>query len=125
MKNKTIVLLIIILVSSIGDVCQYNEDCPLDKLCDRLNRRCINPCNEDSCGDNAECYAENHGARCKCPLGYQGNPQVACDGSSIENPCEPNPCGIDAMCEIDNGDPICFCPKGMTGNPFEHCSEYL
>lgn len=107
-------------VSSIGDVCQYNEDCPPNKLCDRLNRRCINPCFEDSCGSNAECFTEDHTAKCRCLPGYEGNPQVACEGSG-PNPCVPNPCGLEAMCEVDNGDPICFCPKGMTGNPFEHC----
>lgn len=47
-------------------VCQYNEDCPPNKLCDRLNRRCINPCFEDSCGDNAECVPKNHEATCIC-----------------------------------------------------------
>lgn len=47
-------------------VCQYNEDCPPFKLCDRLNRRCISPCFEDSCGDNAECVPKNHEATCIC-----------------------------------------------------------
>lgn len=47
-------------------VCQYNEDCPPNKLCDRLNRRCMNPCFEDSCGENAECIPKNHGATCVC-----------------------------------------------------------
>lgn len=108
-------------VTSAGDVCQYNDDCPPNKLCDRLNRRCINPCLHDSCGDNAECYAEDHTARCRCPPGTEGNPQVACQAITGRNPCVPNPCGLDALCEVDNGDPICFCPKGMTGNPFEHC----
>lgn len=59
-------------------VCQYNEDCPPDKLCDRLNRICINPCFEDSCGDNAQCIPVNHGIDCSCIPGHQGNPYIEC-----------------------------------------------
>lgn len=59
-------------------VCQYNEDCPPELLCDRLNRICISPCEEDSCGDNAECLPANHGIECKCYAGYTGNPYSSC-----------------------------------------------
>lgn len=59
-------------------VCQYNEDCPPELLCDRLNRVCMNPCNEDSCGENAECIPANHGIECKCYAGFTGNPFVEC-----------------------------------------------
>lgn len=69
--------------SLVGDsrrpVCQYNEDCPPDKLCDRLNRVCINPCSEDSCGDNAECVPTNHGISCSCLPGHQGNAYIECE----------------------------------------------
>jgi len=64
--------------SNLQPVCQYNEDCPPEKLCDRLNRLCINPCNEDSCGENAECVPDNHQIECKCLPGYFGNPYVEC-----------------------------------------------
>lgn len=60
-------------------ICQYNEDCPPDKLCDRLNRVCINPCFEDSCGDNAQCMPENHAVKCICLPGYSGNPYTQCE----------------------------------------------
>lgn len=60
-------------------VCQYNEDCPPDKLCDRLNRVCINPCFEDSCGNNAHCRPTNHGIECSCLPGHQGNPYTECE----------------------------------------------
>lgn len=106
------------------NICQYNEDCPSSKYCDRLNRKCIDPCLENDCGVNANCYPENHQAQCKCLPGFQGNPEVGCTLTTT-NPCVPNPCGLDAMCENDNGNPICFCPKGLTGNPFEQCSKFL
>lgn len=59
-------------------ICHYNEDCPPHKLCDRLNRVCINPCLEDYCGDNAQCLVENHVIDCHCLDGYLGNPYVEC-----------------------------------------------
>lgn len=111
------------LVSEGKNICHYNEDCPPNKYCDRLNRQCINPCLELSCGENAKCYTDNHKAQCKCLSGYDGRPDIGCKKIST-NPCIPNPCGLDAMCENDNGNPICFCPKGLTGNPFEECSMY-
>lgn len=71
------------LVRSYKPICQYNEDCPPDKLCDRLNRVCINPCAEDSCGENAECYPVNHGTECRCLPGHQGNPYITCASGKL------------------------------------------
>lgn len=59
-------------------VCQYNEDCPPDKLCDRLNRICLNPCSLESCGENAVCYPNNHKAECHCLSGSVGNAYLSC-----------------------------------------------
>lgn len=75
---------LIILVHNYQPVCQYNEDCPPDKLCDRLNRICISPCFEDSCGDNAHCLPENHEPVCECDGGYLGNPYVSCARGKIK-----------------------------------------
>lgn len=65
------------------DVCQYNEDCPPNKLCDRLNRRCMNPCFEDSCGENADCIPKDHEPDCQCKPGYVGNPYISCSRGKI------------------------------------------
>uniref|UniRef100_A0A336MK52 CSON000396 protein n=1 Tax=Culicoides sonorensis TaxID=179676 RepID=A0A336MK52_CULSO len=112
-------------------VCQYNEDCPPEKLCDRLNRRCINPCMEDSCGLNAECYPANHVAQCRCLPGYTGNAYVECQTSigcrsdsecsqyeacingQCGSPCE---CGINSHCDVVNHRAICKCPPGYQGD---------
>lgn len=75
MNNVTNILF---LVMDSHSVCQYNEDCPPELLCDRLNRVCINPCSADKCGDNAECVPSNHGIECKCYAGYTGNPFLEC-----------------------------------------------
>lgn len=119
------------------NVCQYNEDCPPEKLCDRLNRRCINPCMEDSCGDNAECYPVEHVAQCRCLPEHIGNPYTACSSfigcrsdsecSSYEacingqcgSPCE---CGINAHCDVVNHRAVCKCPPGYQGDARIACN---
>lgn len=117
-------------------ICQYNEDCPPNKLCDRLNRICINPCFEDSCGENAECLPKDHGVECRCLPSYQGNPYVLCDqvfGCRSDNECpsseacingqcgSPCRCGAYAICEVLNHKPTCQCPPGYRGNPATGC----
>lgn len=119
------------------NVCQYNEDCPPDKLCDRLNRRCINPCLVDSCGENADCVPRNHGIDCKCFPGFVGNAYVEClqiqgcrsDGecpsseACINGKCSsPCRCGHYANCEVFNHRPTCKCPPGYVGNAETGCS---
>ena len=121
-------------------ICQYNEDCPPNKLCDRLNRRCINPCSDDSCGENAECHPVNHGIECRCISGYTGNANIECsrvqgcrsdsECSSTEgcvnghcgSPCE---CGSYALCEVKNHRATCKCPPGYTGDARLGCSPQL
>lgn len=119
-------------------VCQYNEDCPPNKLCDRLNRRCINPCLDDNaeCGDNAECITQNHQMECQCLPGFIGNPFIqctqlkgcrsdgecpsseACINAKCSSPCE---CGPYAICEVFNHKAICKCPPGYIPNSFDGC----
>lgn len=117
-------------------VCQYNEDCPPNKLCDRLNRICINPCLEDSCGENAECLPKNHGVDCRCLPGFEGNPYVEClgiQGCRSDGECQsheaclngqcisPCKCGINAICEVNNHQPTCKCAPGYKGNALIQC----
>jgi hypothetical protein len=119
-------------------VCQYNEDCPPNKLCDRLNRRCINVCSTDSCGDNADCFAVNHEMQCQCIAGFVGNPYITClkiagcradsDCNSYEacingkctSPCQ---CGLNALCDVNNHKAVCKCPPGYTGDANTGCQS--
>lgn len=117
-------------------ICQYNEDCPPTKLCDRLNRRCINPCLVDSCGLNAECAPSNHGIECRCVNGFVGNPYVECShlqGCRSDSECSsseacvngqcgsPCKCGANALCDVEDHEPICLCPNGYTGDAVIGC----
>lgn len=127
---------IVFTVADYKPVCQYNEDCPPNKLCDRLNRICINPCFEDSCGDNAECLPKDHGTECRCLPGHAGNPFISCEkvygcrqdedcGSNeacINGQCSsPCQCGINAICEVIYHRATCKCPPGYEGNPAVVC----
>lgn len=78
MYVSKILIKIVILVIPTGSVCQYNEDCPPELICDRLNRVCMNPCGMNDCGENAECIPFNHGIQCKCSAGFTGNPFLEC-----------------------------------------------
>lgn len=51
--------------------CENDDQCANDKRC--YNGQCVNPCILDNlCALNAECYADNHRAMCRCPVGYVG-----------------------------------------------------
>ncbi|VEN46223.1 unnamed protein product [Callosobruchus maculatus] len=117
-------------------ICQYNEDCPPNKLCDRLNRICINPCFEDSCGENAECIPKDHGIDCRCLPGHQGNPFVEClsvQGCRSDAECASNEaclngecaspcrCGTNAICEVNRHVATCKCPPGYQGDAHVSC----
>ncbi|XP_028157244.1 uncharacterized protein LOC114350564 isoform X7 [Ostrinia furnacalis] len=117
-------------------VCQYNEDCPPELLCDRLNRVCINPCTMNKCGDNAECIPAKHGIECKCYAGYTGNPFLECyqvQGCRTDNECanseacingkcgSPCRCGANAICDVLNHRATCKCLPGYNGNPTLGC----
>ncbi|XP_037295454.1 uncharacterized protein LOC119189544 isoform X2 [Manduca sexta] len=117
-------------------VCQYNEDCPPELLCDTLNRVCISPCAVNKCGENAECVPFNHDSQCRCPAGFTGNAFLEChqvQGCRSDNECanseacingkcgSPCKCGINAICDVLNHRASCKCLAGYTGNPLIGC----
>lgn len=97
--------------------CVYNIDCPPTQLCNRLTHTCYNVCDEDSCGENAVCIAEDHRAVCQCPPGTRPNPvaEVEC---SITESCSPNPCHPSAICQTVASGHLCKCPANQVGDPF-------
>lgn len=99
--------------------CVYNIDCPPTQLCERLSHTCHDVCDEDSCGKNAVCIAEDHKAVCQCPPGYKGSPiaEVECVPTDT---CSPNPCHSSAVCESSTSGPHCRCPPGLVGDPFTY-----
>lgn len=51
--------------------CLSNSDCPSERECDLVSRKCVSPCY--ICGPRAICTAANHAAICLCPPRYTGN----------------------------------------------------
>lgn len=122
-------------------ICQYNDDCPPNRFCDRLSRVCINPCSDDMCGENAECTVENHEPQCRCSDNYYGNPFVICLRAETKTICNKNDdcissqvcangqciapicnCGLNSECFVTNHKVECKCPKGFTGDPLVACN---
>lgn len=114
--------------------CRSDEQCAPTEAC--VNRQCIEPCVYTQCGAFAVCRSDyGHKARCYCPDGYNGNPQIeckrpectrntdcgfnlACQNEHCEDPCD---CGIGAQCRVDNHLAQCRCPPGYSGNPKIRC----
>jgi hypothetical protein len=97
--------------------CVYNIDCPPSQLCNRLTHTCYDVCDEESCGTNAVCIAENHKAICQCPPGYSPNPLAEVECVPVEV-CNPNPCHGSAICEATGFGHTCKCPPNTIGDPF-------
>lgn len=98
--------------------CVYNIDCPPYQLCNRLTHTCYDVCEEDSCGDNAVCIAEDHRAICQCPAGFKPNPLPEIECVAKEE-CVPNPCHPSAICEATpSSGHSCHCPPNQVGDPF-------
>ena len=102
----------------------------------------MNPCTstQTPCGRGAECRVDFHQARCVCPVGLQGNPQVACisvecqvdqdcrDDQACEflsqtcvPVCKQDTCTQDATCTPANHQPQCTCNPGARGSGFVVC----
>lgn len=113
------------LISCITGVCQYNEDCPDDEACDRLNRVCRPVCDSESCGDSALCKGQRHQPVCSCPQGARGNPYIECHREVLQQPPQPE-CRVDADCPSQLA---CFsehcespCAKSNVCTPEQTCS---
>jgi len=111
--------------------CKSDDECLIKEAC--YNRECIDPCQFENCGINAECSVRNHKATCKCRPGYKGNPYercrqyeclsdpecadyLACRNEKCVDPCDD--CSINADCTARNHRAICECRIGYTGNPY-------
>jgi hypothetical protein len=118
--------------------CVLDTDCNDDQVCH--NNECINPCLVFSqCHVSAECYAEQHTAKCRCPPGLIGNPleqcrlvechvnsdcddDKACIREKCYNPClTDNPCAPTAECQVSRHTAGCYCPVGFLGDPYVEC----
>lgn len=117
--------------------CTVNSDCEDDKAC--YEGVCANPCLvSNPCAVNAECYAQKHRARCRCPSGLLGDgytqcliigcransncpPNRACINDQCLDPCLNSPCAPTAECVSLDYQALCRCPAGTFGEPSVRC----
>lgn len=130
-------------------VCHYNEDCPDDQACDRLNRICRLVCDSESCAETAYCRAINHQPKCYCPPGTTGIPDVDCSPISTQVECTSDddcphpfgcmnnlckdPCSLSDMCAQDQDcrvldthplrTMICECPSDTYTDSNGRCQK--
>jgi hypothetical protein len=99
--------------------CFLNSDCPASEAC--VVNKCVNPCNEQTCGINANCQVENHFAMCSCLTKYFGDPYTQCSMIPHRNvtrdPCTPSPCGPQDICVSYDGK-IATCNQKCVENDY-------
>lgn len=90
--------------------CRSNKNCPANEAC--INGKCQNPCEQtEVCGPNAVCSCDNHSVTCKCPPGFEGNPEQGCIRS--QSPCETTrDCPVSHMCIANKCSMPCVDDKG-------------
>ena len=100
--------------------CTINADCPSTLNCREY--KCTDPC-VGICGQNAECFVQNHNVICKCLTGYIGDPFTLCTKKPEipRNPCIPNPCGRNAISKPSGNRCLCECEREYFGDPFTGC----
>lgn len=135
------------LIACVRGICQYNEDCPDDEACDRLNRVCRKVCDIDSCAQNAICEGRKHQPVCVCGPGLLGNPYIECSrqfdqpectsdsncpntltcvNRRCENPCARSDiCDSQQTCTVLDTAPIrtimCKCPPDTISDAQGNC----
>ena len=62
--------------SAIKPECVVDPDCASHLAC--IREKCVNPCQSQTCGTNAECTVSNHRPLCVCIRGYEGDPYTIC-----------------------------------------------
>ncbi|XP_047739044.1 uncharacterized protein LOC108675679 isoform X2 [Hyalella azteca] len=112
--------------------CRSNSDCPPNHGC--VNEQCADPCLNNPCVPTAECVSLDHTAKCRCPAGTAGDPnieclpiqhplcsvdsecplQLACINEECKNPCHHfEPCHDTANCRVIDTEPMrtmsCMC----------------
>lgn len=101
--------------------CLNSNECDLSKSCSN-NFRCENPCQQNVCGQNAECRVVSHNPICTCIDGYTGSAFDRCvrimnDTIVPKNPCEYSNCGPYSECRVIGDFAACTCKQNMIGTP--------
>ncbi|XP_041469712.1 nidogen-1-like [Lytechinus variegatus] len=71
-------------------------------------------CENNNCGENAECFVQGDSFTCQCRSGFTGNGYTCVE----EDPCANNQCDRNADCSPAAGGYSCFCRSGYEGNGY-------
>lgn len=122
--------------------CELHADCADDHVCEQGACRPACAAQPAPCAPNADCFARNHAASCRCPpalplgdplvycqkIKVIGEPECRMDGDcpsgraclrdQCREPCaELRPCAGSARCSVSDSTPfrtlICRCPEGF------------
>lgn len=125
--------------------CILSSECSTDKAC--VNQKCVSPCLNSPCGQNADCRVRNHSPICSCNKDFTGDAFTKCfllprelkyillqrqslikilyklatpveiQREDIRDPCSPSPCGPNSECRNKNGLASCSCLPTFIGQP--------
>lgn len=103
--------------------CVVNSECSSFESCH--NKKCVNPCQENTCGVDAKCEVINHSPICACTAGKTGDPFRGCydiieppPPKNIQtDPCYPSPCGPNSQCKATGEHYVCQCLQDFIGTP--------
>ncbi|KAK0077732.1 hypothetical protein PV325_003506, partial [Microctonus aethiopoides] len=109
--------------------CVKNDDCEEFEWCDPFMKKCASACEVFACGNEAECYAENHKGNCRCLDGYSGDPDIRChkncaddnecedfekcQGNNCVPVCQKDTCKPHGSCDSDKHQANCICDQGF------------
>lgn len=94
------------------------------------------PCQNNPCGQYAQCTRNGNTFACNCLPSFLGDPPFcrpeclanddcpalqACVNRKCQDPCQ-NVCGDGARCTVISHRASCTCPDGLDGDPFIKCS---
>ena len=84
--------------------CVSNTDCAGERTC--VRNKCVDVCSlPNVCGQNTNCRATNHIARCFCLPGFTGDPQLGCTQLQLCTVEEQCPSGM--LCSFGICSPPC------------------
>lgn len=99
-----------------------------------FKQQCVNPCELNLCGLNAECRVKRHSPICQCTPGYEGDPFNQCFENQSKpqitpqmikrvskDNLDPAPCGAHTIRFRENGIVTCKCRNKYIGNPYDSC----
>ncbi|KAF2350556.1 EGF-like domain [Trinorchestia longiramus] len=101
-----------------------------------VTREPTDPCENNPCGERAQCVPDGSYFDCICPEGMYGNPYTrckpdcvidtdcprnqACKNERCVDPCM-EACGSGASCLAIMHKPVCTCSFGLSGDPYVAC----